>query len=146
MDVSHTYFFYGPSPVFHCMEKVNVSPPPVHSIAQLKSAGLSPKVTAMSPWSINNWEHPCLTQPGGPLATNYLLCCPANWFEDLTQWIWQATINAKVRRPLRAIFIFNWGDCSGRFCEKYSVLLRQGMAEEILHTLTIDCINYEGDE
>ena len=57
-----------------------------------------------------------------------------------------ATTDKKAQRSLKAIFIFNWGDCSGPFCEKYSVLLHQGMAEEILHTLTTDCINYEGDE
>ena len=146
MDVSNTYLFYGSSPVSNRIQKVNMSPLPVHSIAQLEPAGLSPKVTVISPWNINSSEHPCLTKSGRPPATNYLLYCPVNLFEDLTQWIWLALINTKVQRPLKAFFFFNWGDCSDRLCEKYSVLLHHGMAKEILHTLTTDCINYEGDE
>lgn len=85
MDVSNTYLFQGSSPVFNCMEKVNVSPPPVHRIAQLEAAGLSPKVTAISPRTINNSEHPCLTKPGRALPTSSLLYCPVNLFEDWTQ-------------------------------------------------------------
>ncbi len=44
------------------------------------------------------------------------------------------------------VIIFNCGDCRDPFCYKCGVLMHCGMAKEILHTLTIDCINYEGDE
>lgn len=106
MDVSNTYLFYSSSPVSNRIEKVNMSPLPVHSPVQLEPTGLSPKVTLISLWNRNNSEHPCLTKSGRPLATSYLSSCPVNLFEDLTQRVWLALIKVKVQGLQKLFFFF----------------------------------------